>query len=50
MSKKVKVDLNQKEFFVWKFKKLSISLSEFCKVYNVERTAIIRRKNIIKKI
>lgn len=42
MSKKIKVDPNQKEFFILKFKELNISLSEFWRVYNVERTAIIR--------
>ena len=42
MYKKVKVDPNQKEFLALKFKELNISLSEFCRVYNVERTAIIR--------
>ena len=42
MSKKVKVDPNQKEFLVLKFKELNISLSKFCRVYNVDRTAIIR--------
>ena len=42
MFKKVKVDHNQKEFLVLKFKELNISLSEFCRLYNVERTAIIR--------
>jgi len=42
MSKKVKVNPNQKEFLVLKFKELNISLSKFCRIYNVERTAIIR--------
>lgn len=36
MSKKIKVDPNQKEFFILKFKELNISLSEFWRVYNVE--------------
>ena len=42
MSKKVKVSPNLKEFLVLKFKELNISLSQFCRIYNVERTAIIR--------
>lgn len=42
MSKKVKVSPNLKEFLVLKFKELNISLSHFYKIYNVERTAIIR--------
>ena len=42
MSKKVKVDPNQKEFLVLKFKELNIFLSEFCRVSTVERTTIIR--------
>ena len=42
MSKKVKVSPNLKEFLVLKFKELNISLSHFCRIYNVERTAIIR--------
>ena len=42
MFKKVKVSPNLKEFLVLKFKELNISLSQFCRIYNVERTAIIR--------
>ncbi len=42
MSKKVKISPNLKEFLVLKFKELNISLSQFCRIYNVERTAIIR--------
>ena len=42
MSKKVKVTPNLKEFLVLKFKELNISLSQFCRIYNAERTVIIR--------
>lgn len=42
MSKKVKIDPNQKEFLVLKFKELNISLSNFSIVYTVEKNAIIR--------
>ena len=42
MSKKVKVSPSLKEFLVLKFKELNISSSQFCRIYNVERTAIIR--------
>lgn len=40
MSKRVKFTPEQKMFLVLKFRKLNISLSEFCRKYNVERTAI----------
>ena len=42
MSNKVKFTPDQKMFFVLKFKELKISLSAFCRLYNVERTAIHR--------
>ena len=42
MSNKVKFTSEQKMFFVLKFRELKISLSEFCRLYNVERTAIHR--------
>ena len=42
MSKRVKFTPEQKMFLVLKFRKLDISLSEFCRKYNVERTAIHR--------
>lgn len=42
MSKKVKFNAAEKEFFVLKYRELNVSLSEFCRVYGVERTAIIR--------
>ena len=42
ISKKVKVELNEEEFFVLKFKKLNISLTKFCRSYNIERATIIR--------
>lgn len=42
MSKKVKFTSEEKEFFVLKFRELNISLSAFCRLYNVERTAIHR--------
>lgn len=29
-------------FFVLKFRELKVSLAEFCKLYNVERTAVHR--------
>lgn len=31
-----------KKFFVFKFKELNISLSIFCRLYNVDRTTIHR--------
>lgn len=42
MSKKVKFTAEEKEFFVLKFRELNISLSAFCRLYNIERTAIHR--------
>lgn len=42
MSNKVKFTPEQKMFFVLKFRELKISLAEFCRLYNVERTAIHR--------
>lgn len=42
MSKKVKVTPEKKEFLVLKYRELNISLSEFCRLYDVERTAIHR--------
>src|SRR5574344_89358 len=42
MSKKVKFNAAEKEFFVLKYRELNVSLSEFCRLYGVERTAIIR--------
>lgn len=42
MSKKIKFTAEEKEFFVLKFRELNISLSAFCRLYYVERTAIHR--------
>ena len=42
MSKRIKFTPEQKMFLVLKFRELRISLSEFCRTYNVERTAIHR--------
>ena len=42
MSNKVKFTPDQKMFLVLKFRELNISLSAFCRLYNVERTAIHR--------
>lgn len=42
MCNKVKFTPEQKMFFVLKFRELKISLAEFCRLYNVERTAIHR--------
>ena len=42
MSKKVKITPEEKEFLVLKYRELNISLSEFCRIYAVERTAIHR--------
>ena len=42
MSKRVKFTPEQKMFLVLKFRELNISLSEFCRQFNVERTAIHR--------
>ena len=42
MSNKVKFTPEQKMFLVLKFRELNISLSAFCRLYNVERTAIHR--------
>lgn len=42
MSNKVKFTPEQKMFLVLKFRELKISLSAFCRVYNIERTAIYR--------
>ena len=42
MSKKVKITPEEKEFLVLKYRELNISLSEFCRLYNVERTGIHR--------
>lgn len=42
MSKKVKFTAEEKEFFVLKFRELNISLSAFCRLYNIERTVIHR--------
>ncbi len=42
MSNKVKFTSEQKMFLVLKFRELKISLSAFCRMYNVERTAIHR--------
>ena len=42
MSNKVKFTPKQKMFLVLKFRELKISLSAFCRMYNVERTAIHR--------
>ena len=42
MSNKVKFTPEQKMFLVLKFRELKISLSAFCRMYNVERTAIHR--------
>ena len=42
MSNKVKFTPEQKMFLVLKFRELKISLSAFCRLYNVERTAIHR--------
>lgn len=42
MSKKVKFTPEEKLFLVLKFKELNISLSEFCRIYNVEKTTIHR--------
>lgn len=42
MSKKVKFTAEEKMFFVLKFRELNISLSAFCRLYNIERTAIHR--------
>lgn len=42
MSKKVKVAPGKKEFLVLKYRELNIYLSEFCRIYAVERTAIHR--------
>lgn len=42
MSKKVKVTSEEKEFLVLKYRELNVSLSEFCRMFAVERTAIHR--------
>ncbi|MGL5230791.1 MAG: helix-turn-helix domain-containing protein [Cetobacterium sp.] len=42
MSKKVKVTPEEKEFLVLKYIELNVSLSEFCRMFAVERTAIHR--------
>ena len=42
MSKKVKFTAEEKMFFVLKFRELNISLAAFCRLYNIERTAIHR--------
>ena len=42
MSNRVKFTPEQKMFFVLKFRELKMSLAEFCRMYNVERTAIHR--------
>lgn len=42
MSKKVKFTAEEKMFFVLKFRELNISLLAFCRLYNVESTAIHR--------
>ncbi|MGL5623933.1 hypothetical protein [Cetobacterium sp.] len=42
MSKKVKVTFKEKELLVLKYRELNISLSEFCRLYSVERIAIHR--------
>jgi len=42
MSKKVKLTPEEKEFLVLKYRELNSSLSEFCRIYAVERTAIHR--------
>lgn len=42
MSNKVKFTPEQKMFLVLKFRELKISLSAFCRMYNIERTAIHR--------
>lgn len=42
MSKKVKFNVAEKEFFVLKYRELNVYFSEFSRVYAVERTAIIR--------
>ncbi len=42
MSKKVKFTAEEKLFFVLKFRELNISLLAFCRLYNVESTAIHR--------
>lgn len=42
MSNKVKFTPEQKMFLLLKFRELNISLSAFCRMYNVEETAIRR--------
>ena len=42
MSNKVKFTSEQKMFLVLKFRELKISLSAFCRLYNVERTTVHR--------
>ena len=42
MSNKVKITPEQKMFLALKFRELKISLSAFCRMYNIERTAIHR--------
>lgn len=42
MSKRVKFTAEEKMFFVLKFRELNISLLAFCRLYNVESTAIHR--------
>ena len=42
MNKRVKFTAEEKEFFVLKFREIKIYLSEFYRLYNVEKTAIYR--------
>lgn len=42
MNKRVKFTAEEKMFFVLKFRELNISLLAFCRLYNVESTAIHR--------
>lgn len=42
MNKRVKFTTKEKMFFVLKFRELNIPLSAFCRLYNIERTAIHR--------
>ena len=50
MSNKVKFTSEQKMFLVLKFRELKISLSAFCRMYNVEMLYIDGPLNTIMKV
>lgn len=42
MSTRVQFTASEKEYFLSEFERLKVSLSEFCRIYGIERTAITR--------